>query len=136
MRIVIDTNIVISATFFGGSPLKVINAVIQHRLDAYGSAEMLSEYGDSAQKTLAKQVGKFHPDVFSAFMDNVSMIKPVSTVNVCRDPDDNKFLACAKDAKALYLVSGDKDLLVLREFEGTEILTVAEFCARYPNLVL
>ena len=44
---------------------------------------------------------------------------------VCRDPDDDAVLACAVSTKADYIVSGDKDLLVLNEFEDTPILTVA-----------
>ena len=48
-----------------------------------------------------------------------------------RDPDDDKFLGCAKDAKALYIVSGDKDLLVLEKFENIEIITAKEFWEKY-----
>ena len=50
-----------------------------------------------------------------------------------RDPDDDKFLGCAKDAKALYIVSGDKDLLVLEKFEDVEIITAKAFWERYTQ---
>ncbi|MDD7326450.1 MAG: putative toxin-antitoxin system toxin component, PIN family [Lachnospiraceae bacterium] len=50
---------------------------------------------------------------------------------MCRDPDDNKFLECAVDAKAIYIVSGDKDLLTLEKYDNVEIITAREFCDRY-----
>lgn len=63
------------------------------------------------------------------------MIDPVTRVKLSRDPDDDKFLGCAKDARALYIVSGDKDLLVLERYEEIEIITAKEFCERYPSLL-
>lgn len=56
------------------------------------------------------------------------MIEPNSHIELSRDPDDDKFLECAKDAKALFIVNGDKDLLVLEKFENIEIITAREFC--------
>jgi uncharacterized protein len=50
-----------------------------------------------------------------------------SEVSLCRDEDDNFLLALAKDSKADFLITGDKDLLVLKQFENTSILTLTEF---------
>ena len=55
------------------------------------------------------------------------LIEGRTVVKVCRDPDDDKFLSCAIDAKCLYIVSGDKDLLSLGEYKGVEIMTVSDF---------
>lgn len=52
-------------------------------------------------------------------------------MDVCRDPDDNKFIACAVDADAVYIVSGDNDLLTVRQYGKIEIVTAAEFCEKY-----
>ncbi len=46
-------------------------------------------------------------------------------------PDDDKFISCALDAKALYIVSGDKDLLVMGHYEDVQIITAADFCNQY-----
>ena len=54
-------------------------------------------------------------------------IEPERHVNICRDPDDNKFLALAIAAKADYVVSGDKDLLVLEDIENIPIITMSNF---------
>lgn len=51
-------------------------------------------------------------------------------VPICRDPKDDKFLACARAANADFLVSEDNDLLVIKTYEGTSIVNVAEFLAR------
>ncbi len=60
----------------------------------------------------------------------MNIIEAKTDVNICRDPDDNKFIGCAVDAKCLYIVSGDKDLLELGAYEDVEIITVAEFMDR------
>ena len=54
-------------------------------------------------------------------------------LEICRDPDDDKFINCARDAHAMYIVSGDKDLLVVQQFENISIVTAKEFCERYLN---
>ncbi len=48
-------------------------------------------------------------------------------MEICRDPDDNKFIDCACDAKCIYIVSGDKDLLSVKKYNNVKIVTVAEF---------
>jgi len=53
----------------------------------------------------------------------------VSSTTLCRDMKDNFLLSLAKDAKVSYLITGDNDLLVLRTFETTQIVTIAEFQA-------
>lgn len=52
-------------------------------------------------------------------------------VEICRNPDDNKFLECAKDFHALYIVSGDKDLLVIEQFGNIQIVAAKDFYEKY-----
>lgn len=61
------------------------------------------------------------------FLSKCSVVYPSRKIDICRDCDDNKFLECAVEAKCLYIVSGDNDLLALKHFEDVEIVTVAEF---------
>ena len=58
------------------------------------------------------------------------MQAPALTSKVCRDPDDDAVLACAKAANADFIVSGDQDLLVLQAFEGIQIVTAAQALER------
>ncbi len=131
MRIVIDTNVVISGVFFGGLPRKIIEAAVYHRLEACATAEISEEYRRIVEEMIRRKQGKLRQDVFSVFIESLRFVEAVSKVEVCRDPDDDKFFGCAKDAGALYIVSGDKDLLNVGNFEGITVMTAAEFCGRY-----
>ena len=67
---------------------------------------------------------KMHSKSFILKAENVASKE---RIEVCRDPDDNKFIECAVAANALYIVSGDKDLLDLKKYRDVRILTAAEF---------
>jgi putative PIN family toxin of toxin-antitoxin system len=131
MKVVVDTNVVISGTFFGGNPRRVVEAVVDHRVGASASASILEEYDEVVEEVIRKGYGHFDAGGFRRFVDSLSLVSPTSEIRACRDPDDDKFIECAVDAKALYIVSGDKDLLDLGSFAGVEIVTAAEFCERY-----
>lgn len=131
MKIVIDTNVLISATFFGGIPRDVINLVVRENVSAYMNEEILMEYNVTVSKVARKSKQHINQELFDRFMDKVEVVESVASVNVCRDPTDNKFIACAVDAKAIYVVSGDKDLLTVERYEEVEIVTAKEFYERY-----
>ena len=59
------------------------------------------------------------------------LIETKSKINVCRDPNDDFLLILAKDGKADYLITGDKDLLILNPFNKTKICTPTEFKENY-----
>lgn len=135
MKIVLDTNVVISGCFFDGHPRQVLLAVVRGLVQAAASVEILDEYLEIVDDMMVRKAGKFSSkyrnDIFSTFTTKLEFEEPEVEVSVCRDPDDDKFLECALAAKALYIVSGDKDLLDLASFEGVEIITAAEFCNKY-----
>ncbi|MGM9742725.1 MAG: putative toxin-antitoxin system toxin component, PIN family [Candidatus Cryptobacteroides sp.] len=58
------------------------------------------------------------------------IIRVTSDIHISRDPDDDKFISCAVDAKCFYIVSGDSDLLSIENYEDIEILTVVDFLNR------
>lgn len=62
-----------------------------------------------------------------AFEPFIDLLEVESNVSVCRDPKDNFLLALAKDGKADYLITGDQDLLSLKRFGKTKILTIVNF---------
>ena len=131
MRIVIDTNVVISGVFFGGAPRKVIEAVVDSRAQASATSEILDEYSRVVDEMISRKQGRLRRDALSVLMSKIDLIQPATKVEACRDPDDDKFIGCAVDAKAYYIVSGDKDLLDIGEYEGVEIITAADFCDRF-----
>ncbi|HOG50924.1 MAG TPA: putative toxin-antitoxin system toxin component, PIN family [Lentisphaeria bacterium] len=128
MRIVIDTNVVASAIFFGGKPAKLLKLVLlRHPILAVATSEILEEYQTTIDYLLKKYNGKklnfTMIPLFSAF----EIIHSTSTIAVCRDPDDDKFISCAIDGQCCYIVSGDKDLLILNEYQNVQIITVSNF---------
>lgn len=131
MKIVIDTNVVISGVFFGGYPRRVLDAVLDGKTSASVTAEIAAEYVEIAQEMIERKQGHFRRELFAVLLSKMELIAPHSEVHLSRDPDDDKFIACASDAKALYIVSGDKDLLVLKRYQDIEIITAKEFCERY-----
>ncbi|MBR2215102.1 MAG: putative toxin-antitoxin system toxin component, PIN family [Selenomonadaceae bacterium] len=131
MNIVIDTNVIVSAIFFGGLPKKLVEMLLTHEFEAYASSEILKEYNRSVNK-----VHKRYPQKPMRFnLRDISSachtITPASVISVCRDPDDDKFIECAVDANCIYIVSGDKDLLSLEKYADIKILTVSDFLEEY-----
>lgn len=131
MRVVIDTNVVMSGIFFKGNPNQVLAAFDEGRFEAFASKDIISEYEEVSERLKKKLRRTPSEDLFKVFINRVNVVETKSSIKVCRDPDDDKFIECAVDSKSLYIVSGDKDLLSIQEYDGIEIITAAEFCDRY-----
>lgn len=131
MRIVIDTNVVASAIFFGGRPQELLIELYEKRIDAVVSPEILDEYQETFEALCAKYPQKPVRIPLTEIAAACQIVLPKQHFEICRDPDDDKFIDCAVEADCVYIVSGDKDLLVLKEFQNIEIVTVAEFFDRY-----
>jgi putative PIN family toxin of toxin-antitoxin system len=126
-RIVLDTNILISALVFGGKPRKVIELLSHGRIEVVISEEILTELRRNI-------VGKFVDFVNElAQMEilleqDAELVKLGSlSITVCRDPDDNRILETAVIGECGYIVSGDKDLLILEKYDSIRILKPADF---------
>lgn len=131
MKIVIDTNIVISGVFFGGLQRKILQAVLANKITACANVDIIQEYNATVREMVFRKQGEIDENILMPLVARMQIVEGKAIVQVCRDPDDNKFIECAKDAHALYIVSGDKDLLDIGTYEEIEILTVKEFCDRY-----
>ncbi len=131
MKIVVDTNVVISGIFFGGNPRKIVEAVAAGSIDAYATTEIIDEYTEIIDSMIERKQGRINQSILSPLFSAMKIIETGTNIDVCRDPDDNKFIECAVDAKALYIVSGDNDLLDIKEYDGIRIITAKEFCDEY-----
>lgn len=127
MKIVIDTNVIASAIFFGGKPKSLLELLMKHQLEAYASPSMILEYQETCDELLSRYPGKPLILPLNQIISACTLIEPSTKISVCRDPDDNKFIECAIDAECIYIVSGDKDLLSVQEYAGIRIVTVADF---------
>ena len=131
MRIVVDTNVLISGVFFGGFPRKLLSAVVEGKITSCASTEIVNEYQEVVEEMICRKQGHLNTNILNPLIQSMEMIEPMSNVEICRDPDDDKFINCARDGKAFYIVSGDKDLLDLQQFEDIRIVTARQFYEKY-----
>lgn len=131
MRIVIDTNVIASALFFGGRPKELVELLVTQKLEAYASTEILEEYKETVEELCDRYPDKPGLIPLKTIVSSMKIIEPTCHIEVCRDPDDNKFIECAHDAKCIYIVSGDKDLLSIESYGQIEIITVSQFLEKY-----
>lgn len=129
MRIVVDTNVIVSALVFGGLPRRVFEMVENGRCEFYYSAEIESE----TRRVLRDKLG-WNEERLDRYLPVLwglgERVKPRRRVNVVKeDPDDNRILECALAAGAETIVSGDGHLLRLTAYEGITILTPRAFLA-------
>ena len=132
MRIILDTNVVISGIFFTGPPYQILKAWREGKLHLVISEEILAEYRRVGE-TLALQ---FPPIDLWSILDMLSAAAEVVSVKclpkpVCDDPADDKFLACALAGECKLIVSGDKHLLKVSGFRGIKVLKPWEFVNTY-----
>lgn len=132
MKIVIDTNVLMSGIIFGGNPTRIIELLFSQKISAFASPEMVNEYKRIYEELSRKYRKRTHNEI-GEIIQSINVIPSHSHIEICRDPDDNKFIECAVDNKCIYIVSGDKDLLVLERYEDIEILTVSDFLKQYET---
>jgi len=130
--IIADTNLWISLIIKNFNN-KFAPLLASTKIKFISSAELITEIKETLlkqrlQKHLAQNVITRFWYQFNAL---VTTIKLTSVVTICRDPADNFLLSLAKDAHADFLITGDKDLLVLEKFENTIICTLTDFIDKY-----
>ena len=127
MRIVVDTNVLASAVFFGGKPGELLRLILARSVSGVATQEILDEYQETIDYLLKKYKGReLHFSAVPVY-SSMEIISAKTRVAVCRDPDDDKFISCAIDGQCYYVVSGDKDLLTLKKYQYVKIVTVSEF---------
>ena len=131
MRAVLDTNVVMSAIFFGGVPLDVLSAWHDGRFELVVSKAVMSEYREIADRMKAK-FPAIAPERWLSYIEShaTMVFAAPLTTQVCEDGDDDVFLACATAAGARVVCSGDRHLLACNGWNGIEVLTPRMFCNR------
>lgn len=131
MRIVVDTNVIVSALLNpDGSTNPVLSYLAKGKCLFLYSQDSLDEIFDVLSRPRIRRgiVDDFDINEFVELLKfRGEEIIPVASIRVCRDPDDNKFLEIAVDGHADYIVSGDSHLLSLNPFRGIPIIKPAEF---------
>jgi putative PIN family toxin of toxin-antitoxin system len=132
LRIVLDTNVLISGIFFTGAPHAILQAWASGTLELVISPEILDEYRRVANELSTR----FEGVDISSLLDAVTVKSLICAAEpmpeqVCDDPDDDKFLACALASGAKTVITGDRALLRLDGFRGLEITTPRDFVDAY-----
>lgn len=134
LRVVIDTNVLISGLFgIKDSPSsQIISSLRAQKIILVTSPAILEEVGEVINRERIVRLTKMNAKQRADFMDKLIERSDVTAGKqlpkiISRDLKDDKFLACAVEARADYIVTGDEDLLVLKEYEGIKIVTPREF---------
>jgi putative PIN family toxin of toxin-antitoxin system len=127
LTVVFDTNILFSATGWRGKPFECVEQARAGKIQAVTCAELMDELAEKVELKFG-----FSPEqsaeTIARYLRFFSMVKIPKVLNVVpRDADDNAVLECALEGDAKFIVSGDKDLLELKQFRGIEIVRACEF---------
>lgn len=134
MRVVLDTNVLVSAIFFSGPPSRILSAWLEDKFELVVSAEILEECRGTANR-----IGeKFREVEVGPVLDRIALhsllVVPVTLPDdACSDRDDVKFLECAVAAQAEYVVTGDRALLRASGYEGIEVVTPRRFLEQHST---
>jgi putative PIN family toxin of toxin-antitoxin system len=135
-RVVIDTNVLISGIVFGGKPRRVFDLLAERSIIVIIAEELLTE----ARRKIGMKFPDFIEDLerIEKLLKRDALLVRLGTVQVAvsRDPDDDKFIEAALVGAAGFIVSGDKDLLIIKKHEDIQIVTPAEFLDIISDSVL
>jgi putative PIN family toxin of toxin-antitoxin system len=135
MKLVLDTNIFISAFYWGGNSQKIIDRIIE-RIDVlYISNEILDEISDVMRRPKFKS----GPEIIDGYKKLIEKIGKKVFINgiingICRDKDDDNKIECGVLCGADYIITGDEDLLILRNYEQIKIVTPKEYLIMFSSV--
>ncbi|RPD49051.1 putative toxin-antitoxin system toxin component, PIN family [Paracnuella aquatica] len=127
-RLIIDTNLWISLLLTKSSA-KLDNVLFGGQVTLLFSQELLDEFLEVATRPKFKRYFSVTDlqQLLESIMQGAEFIAVTTIVAACRDPKDNFLLSLAKDGKATHLLTGDKDLLDLKKYGRTKILTITQY---------
>jgi len=130
MKIVFDTNVILSALITQGLSSRVLDLCIEKHL-LYISPFIIDEVTQKLKNKF--NVGAVNIRKTKSFLlASFELKKPGSDIpHICRDRDDDNILALAREVGAHIIITGDRDLLDMKSFDGTGIITPREFIEKY-----
>ncbi len=132
MQVVVDTNVLISAVFFGGKPGHILEAWQQKKIELVISTDMLAEYVDVLHRLSAKYP-KVDVSQIITLITSFGLIVEARDLNeqICEDPDDDKFIAAALESSSSVIITGDMHLLDVSGYAGIEMIEPSVFIEKY-----
>ena len=130
MRLGLDTNVVASAVLWGGVPRLLLQAGREKRVELFTSAALLAELTDIlGRRKFDKKIAASTLTVdqlVDRYAALAALVRPTPTPRIAPDPDDDVVIGTALAAKADLVVSGDKPLLSVAEYQGMRIVGVSQ----------
>lgn len=131
-KVVLDTNVLISAIVFGGKPRDVFNKALKGQIKLVLLKDILDEMEGVLSGKKFQYPNPIIRYIRNALEDLAEFVSPEKRVKVIKDnPNDNRILECALEAKADYIISGDHHLLELKEFQSIRIITPSDLIKKY-----
>jgi uncharacterized protein len=132
LHVVIDTNVFVAGMLWTGSAHQTLAALARRQAFPLWTAPILMEYARQGRRLADKLRIDRNVEAWINWFRHAGQMLTVTPLNtpVCRDPDDDKFLAAAVAGGARYLVTRDKDLLALGKPFGVQILDDRAFLRR------
>ena len=129
IKIILDVNIWVSAFISRKMEQQVQAIIIQDNVEVIACNELLEELQQTLQKPKLKKYISLERAQLAIELvkQSATFIDIESTVELCRDNKDDYLLALVKDAQASFLLTGDKDLLVLKLFEKAQIIKLSDY---------
>ena len=133
MKVVLDTNVLISGIFFGGLPRTVLDAWAAERFELLVSPSIFDEYVRTCDRLSASHEGLQYQSVLAS-INGHGTLEPdsLSTGPITADPEDDKFMLCALGHGAI-IVSGDQHLLDASSWEGVRVMMPNDFLEYLDN---
>ena len=131
MKIVLDTNVLINGFKDEYSfEKRIINAVVADEIEAYANRQTLQE-----NKLISTQLidSDAYQNDLQNFFDKINWVVNRREIHIVRDPEDNKILESAAEARAEYLITSDNDLLTLEKYRNIRIVTPQQFWNIYQD---
>lgn len=131
--VILDTNVWISGLFWKGVPGGITDKIYSHELTTCFSLETYKEW-EKKVRLLAEITNCFPIYLqYKKFLQKYAFfVFPKEKIDICRDSKDNKFLEVATTSSAELLITGDRDLLILKKFGKTQIISPIQFLKIFP----
>ena len=126
VKVVLDTNVLVSAIVFGGKPKEILNLVLEEKIVASISPILLAEFKEVYTKKFPLLKEDFEL-TFKSIEEIFEITQPDETLEILKDKDDNRVLEAAVEGKCKYIITGDKELLDLGIYKGIRIVTPDQF---------
>lgn len=125
-RVVNDTNIWLSALYFSGKPAQIVSLVEDKKIISITSSFLLKELKEKMISTF--NTPSFLVNVTVSYIRRISEVVSVKGIDFgLRDPADNKVLETAVMGKCGWIITGDKDLLILKKYKNIKVVTPSQF---------